>query len=416
MYNHKKKKKIPSRLRFLTWRKHFITMDGFCIICTHPISVDNFTCGHVISEYHGGELAIDNLEPICLSCNSSMNTANLYEYKNSLAIPNKYYIEAEKRITKSIFNHLYRTLDSDISPSYSITSPTQKTSNKNTMDSPLPTRCNKSERNQPLTKKRRIGENNHYNQLYINNIYSVADGNDNNNNDNNLLGSKNYNENQVKAVIFDRKLNEFNIIYRNISTNNAKLNDEEMLNCDIVIRVLWMNILYAIITTKFKTDLDAAYNKSYIILNSYRQNNTAVLLNFYSKIFKKLENAININNSGLKNRYEQDIFFSGIRTLFLYHKDYKKRITKIILKKWYNLLPNSIINTILKYVESTIFEIVLLDKKINEWKSKEFEILFKIFNINHAYRIDKNNYVDESCLKNMIEKNLLNRIILSTTT
>ena len=104
---------IPHCIRFQTWRKHFITMDGYCIVCTSPISADNFTCGHIVSKYRGGTLNINNLEPICVSCNSSMKTQNLYEYKKKLNFPVEYFIKAEERINKLIINHLLSKLNNN---------------------------------------------------------------------------------------------------------------------------------------------------------------------------------------------------------------------------------------------------------------------------------------------------------------
>ena len=40
----------------------------------------NFSCGHVIAEANGGELKLNNLKPICMSCNSSMGTQNMDSY------------------------------------------------------------------------------------------------------------------------------------------------------------------------------------------------------------------------------------------------------------------------------------------------------------------------------------------------
>ena len=37
----------------------------------------SFHCGHVISEFNGGNATIDNLRPICPSCNSSMGRTNM---------------------------------------------------------------------------------------------------------------------------------------------------------------------------------------------------------------------------------------------------------------------------------------------------------------------------------------------------
>lgn len=40
----------------------------------------SFHCGHVISEFNGGELRPSNLKPICQLCNSSMGTMNMDEF------------------------------------------------------------------------------------------------------------------------------------------------------------------------------------------------------------------------------------------------------------------------------------------------------------------------------------------------
>ena len=39
-----------------------------------------FPCGHIIAEANGGLLKLDNLKPVCVSCNSSMGTQNMDEY------------------------------------------------------------------------------------------------------------------------------------------------------------------------------------------------------------------------------------------------------------------------------------------------------------------------------------------------
>jgi 5-methylcytosine-specific restriction endonuclease McrA len=39
-----------------------------------------FECGHVISEFNGGTNKLNNLKPICVSCNSSMGTQNMDEF------------------------------------------------------------------------------------------------------------------------------------------------------------------------------------------------------------------------------------------------------------------------------------------------------------------------------------------------
>lgn len=80
-----KKKSIPIALKRKIWAKWIGEDVGKtkCICCKlTDITQLNFSCGHVISEFNGGELKVDNLKPICSSCNSSMGTTNMDEYMN----------------------------------------------------------------------------------------------------------------------------------------------------------------------------------------------------------------------------------------------------------------------------------------------------------------------------------------------
>ncbi len=52
--------------------------DDKCKICNiHTIYQMSFSCGHIIPESHNGSTTIDNLRPICVSCNSSMGTKDM---------------------------------------------------------------------------------------------------------------------------------------------------------------------------------------------------------------------------------------------------------------------------------------------------------------------------------------------------
>ena len=52
-----------------------------CLCCKlTDITQLNFHCGHIIAEAMGGELKVDNLKPICQSCNSSMGMTNMDEF------------------------------------------------------------------------------------------------------------------------------------------------------------------------------------------------------------------------------------------------------------------------------------------------------------------------------------------------
>ena len=78
-----KKKPIPPLLKIKVWNKYVGDEIGKtkCLCCkTQDIYQASFTCGHIISEFNGGDIKLNNLKPICSSCNSSMGTQNMNEY------------------------------------------------------------------------------------------------------------------------------------------------------------------------------------------------------------------------------------------------------------------------------------------------------------------------------------------------
>lgn len=71
-----KKKNIPKALRQQVWIKHNgEKFKNKCYIkwCENIINVFNYECGHNVPESKGGFTTIDNLYPICSSCNKSMS-------------------------------------------------------------------------------------------------------------------------------------------------------------------------------------------------------------------------------------------------------------------------------------------------------------------------------------------------------
>jgi 5-methylcytosine-specific restriction endonuclease McrA len=78
----KTKEKIPTAVKKTLWSLTFPNgSQGTCYCCkTEVISQTNFDCGHIISEKNGGKVELDNLKPICPSCNSSMGTKNMDDY------------------------------------------------------------------------------------------------------------------------------------------------------------------------------------------------------------------------------------------------------------------------------------------------------------------------------------------------
>jgi 5-methylcytosine-specific restriction endonuclease McrA len=81
--NKSKKKAIPHMLKRMVWNYWVGETIGKtkCLCCkTTDITMLTFVCGHIIPESKGGELLVNNLKPICGSCNSSMGTTNMDEY------------------------------------------------------------------------------------------------------------------------------------------------------------------------------------------------------------------------------------------------------------------------------------------------------------------------------------------------
>ena len=79
----KLRKSIPKSLKILVWDKHIGKEKGIgeCYVCKSKIDSKNFECGHIVSVKEGGATNIDNLLPICSSCNKSMGTENLMVFK-----------------------------------------------------------------------------------------------------------------------------------------------------------------------------------------------------------------------------------------------------------------------------------------------------------------------------------------------
>jgi len=52
-----------------------------CLCCDRSeITQFQFECGHVISEYNGGDTTLENLRPVCSMCNKSMGKMNMDEF------------------------------------------------------------------------------------------------------------------------------------------------------------------------------------------------------------------------------------------------------------------------------------------------------------------------------------------------
>jgi len=78
-----KKQVIPKSIKVIVWN-HYIgenIINHRCLCCKKVlISNTMFHVGHVISEKAGGTHEINNLRPICASCNHSMGSENMVDF------------------------------------------------------------------------------------------------------------------------------------------------------------------------------------------------------------------------------------------------------------------------------------------------------------------------------------------------
>ena len=84
-----KKKNIPLNIKRLVWDTYIgIDIGQFVCLCCRLVDIQqsSFHCGHVVSEYNGGQTVVENLRPICQNCNSSIGKKNMNEVMNEYGI------------------------------------------------------------------------------------------------------------------------------------------------------------------------------------------------------------------------------------------------------------------------------------------------------------------------------------------
>ena len=82
---HYKKKKIPTALRQQAWIKQFGVVEYKCPVtwCNNKLTPFSFDAGHNIPESKGGKTSIENLIPVCKSCNLGMGDRYTIEEWNA---------------------------------------------------------------------------------------------------------------------------------------------------------------------------------------------------------------------------------------------------------------------------------------------------------------------------------------------
>jgi 5-methylcytosine-specific restriction endonuclease McrA len=77
------RKNIPKPLKNKLWKQYFDNcIKGNCYCCKEEIdALGNWEAGHILAAALGGPDTIENLRPICSTCNKSMGTTHMDEFK-----------------------------------------------------------------------------------------------------------------------------------------------------------------------------------------------------------------------------------------------------------------------------------------------------------------------------------------------
>ena len=75
--------RIPACVRLHVWRKtNNDQMTGECYVCSNQMSFHEMECGHILAHIMGGAATVENLMPVCRTCNRDMGIMNLEIYKD----------------------------------------------------------------------------------------------------------------------------------------------------------------------------------------------------------------------------------------------------------------------------------------------------------------------------------------------
>jgi 5-methylcytosine-specific restriction endonuclease McrA len=81
--NQEPRKAIPKKIRGEAWKIQFgDSTKGSCFCCKKDLDVfDDWHAGHIVSHSNNGTDTANNLRPVCGSCNLSMGTENMDDFK-----------------------------------------------------------------------------------------------------------------------------------------------------------------------------------------------------------------------------------------------------------------------------------------------------------------------------------------------
>ena len=77
------RKSIPKALKNKVWDTYIGREKGVgeCFCCKCEIDSKVFDCGHVVSVKNGGLNTLENMRPVCATCNKSMADGNMMKFK-----------------------------------------------------------------------------------------------------------------------------------------------------------------------------------------------------------------------------------------------------------------------------------------------------------------------------------------------
>jgi 5-methylcytosine-specific restriction endonuclease McrA len=73
------RRSIPLAVKQALWNREFGARagEGCCACCGHAVTYQEVECGHVVSSRNGGTDSVDNIKPLCRTCNRSMGGENM---------------------------------------------------------------------------------------------------------------------------------------------------------------------------------------------------------------------------------------------------------------------------------------------------------------------------------------------------
>ncbi len=79
------RKSIPAVVRFECWtRENGNSLEGKCWCCSAALRFTEFEAGHLVAVARGGQNTLDNLKPVCRTCNNNCRTKNMIDYKKEI--------------------------------------------------------------------------------------------------------------------------------------------------------------------------------------------------------------------------------------------------------------------------------------------------------------------------------------------